>query len=51
MIKKVWYGLQINLQKNVSKLHESLFNEVDYEPTDTVKNISNDIIKTTRYGK
>ncbi len=51
MITKVWYGVPINLQKNVSKLHESLFNEVDYEPTDTVKNISNDIIKTTRYGK
>ena len=43
MITKVWYGVPINLQKNVSKLHESLFNEVDYEPTDTVKNISNDI--------
>lgn len=51
MITKVWYGVPINLQKNVSKLHESLFNEVDYEPTDTVKNISNDIIKTTGYGK
>lgn len=51
MITKVWYGVPINLQKNVSKLHESLFNEVDYAPTDTVKNISNDIIKTTRYGK
>lgn len=51
MITKVWYGVPINLPKNVSKLHESLFNEVDYEPTDTVKNISNDIIKTTGYGK
>lgn len=51
MITKVWYGVPINLQKNVSKLHESLFNEVNYEPTDTVKNISNDIIKTTGYGK
>lgn len=51
MITKVWYGVPINLQKNISKLHESLFNEVDYEPTDTVKNISNDIIKTTGYGK
>lgn len=51
MITKVWYGVPINLQKNVSKLHESLFNEVDYEPTDTAKNISNDIIKTTGYGK
>ena len=51
MITKVWYGVPINLQKNVSKLHESLFNEVDYEPTDTVKNISNDIIKITGYGK
>lgn len=51
MITKVWYGVPINLQENVSKLHASLFDEKNYEPTDTVKSISNNIIKTTGYSK
>lgn len=47
MINGVWYGVPLNLQDNVSKLHTSLFGEENYEPTDTVKSISNDIVKAT----
>jgi len=44
-----WYGVPVNLEKNVSKLHKELFEEEDYSPTETVKSISNQIIKKTGY--
>lgn len=46
----VWYGAPINLQKNVSTLHKDLFGEENYVPTDTVKSISDNIIKVTGYN-
>ena len=42
-----WYGVPINLEKNVKKLHKELFNNSNYEPTEQVKNISSQIINTT----
>ena len=45
----VWYGPPVNLEKNVSELHETLFGEENYEPTSTVKEISNGIIEQTGY--
>lgn len=44
-----WYGVPVNLEKNVSKLHKELFAEEDYQPTETVKSISNQIIRKTGY--
>ena len=44
-----WYGVPVTLKSNVSKLHEDLFNETDYTPSQTVQEISNDIINKTGY--
>ena len=38
-----WYGPPKNLANNVTKLHEQFFNQQCYVPTETVKQISNDI--------
>lgn len=47
MISGVWYGVPENLKESVEKLHKDLFNEENYETTETVKNISNTITKKT----
>ncbi len=39
----IWYGVPRTLERNVVQLHEELFNQPDYEPTETVKKISNQI--------
>ena len=44
-----WYGVPITLEKNVTKLHEDLFNETDYEATEKVKEYSQKIIDKTGY--
>ena len=41
------YVTAVGLEKNVSELHEFLFGEKDYEPSDTVKDISNEVIYMT----
>jgi len=46
---KAWYGIPITLENNVSELHKQLFNEENYIPSDTVKQISQDIINDTGY--
>ncbi len=46
---KVWYGAPVNLENQVKDLHQYLFEEDDYEPSATVKSISDLIIKTTGY--
>ena len=46
-----WYGAPVTLESNVIKLHQEVFNEEEYEPTETVKNISSKIIRTTGYSK
>ena len=44
-----WYGVPVTLEENVSKLHEELFGQTGYIPSDTVKEISNSIINKTGY--
>lgn len=46
-----WYGIPITLENNVMKLHNEVFNENDYQPSETVKTISNKIIEKTGYSK
>ena len=44
-----WYGVPVTLESNVTRLHQEIFEEQDYTPSDTVKNISNSIIQKTGY--
>lgn len=44
-----WYGVPVTLEDNVIKLHEDLFNEKDYKPTEKVKEYSQKIIEKTGY--
>ena len=46
-----WYGIPITLESNVKRLHQEAFNEQNYVPSDTVKDISNQIIEKTGYSK
>ena len=46
-----WYGVPVTLESNVTKLHQEIFGEENYIPTDTVKEISNSIITKTGYNK
>ena len=45
----VWYGAPVNLENQVKLLHEYLFDEEEYEVSETVKEISDDLIKKTGY--
>ncbi len=44
-----WYGVPITLQSNVEQLHKEVFDQKDYVANDTIKDISNQIIKKTNY--
>lgn len=44
-----WYGVPVTLESCVKQLHKEIFEETDYVPSDTVKNISQSIIKKTGY--
>ena len=44
-----WYGVPVTLESNVTRLHQELFEETDYTPTEDVKTISNQIINRTGY--
>lgn len=44
----VWYGVPVNLEKDVSELYSKLFGIENYEPSETVKSISNEIIRRTK---
>jgi len=46
-VNGIWYGPPVNLSKNVTKLHEKIFGQADYEPTERVKSISDAIILKT----
>lgn len=46
-----WYGIPVTLENNVKRLHQEAFDETDYTPSDTVKDISNQIIQKTGYSK
>ena len=45
-----WYGVPVTLESNVKQLHQELFNETEYEPSETVKTISNSIVQRTGYS-
>lgn len=44
-----WYGVPVTLESNVKQLHEELFGQENYDPTDTVKEISERIVNKTGY--
>ena len=44
-----WYGVPVTLEQNVTQLHKEAFGESDYTPSETVKNISSQIVKKTGY--
>ena len=46
-ISGVWYGVPQTLEESVEKLHKDLFDEENYQTTETVRNISNTIINKT----
>ena len=46
-----WYGVPVTLESNVTRLHNEVFGETDYTPSETVKQISNDIIEKTGYSE
>ncbi|MBO5478785.1 MAG: LCP family protein [Clostridia bacterium] len=50
-INGVWYGPPITLESNVKELHEKVYGQTDYEPSEKVKEISNKIVKKTGYSK
>lgn len=45
-----WYGVPITLESNVIELHKNIFNERDYQVSQVVKGISEDIIQKTGYS-
>ena len=45
-----WYGVPVTLESNVKQLHQEAFGEANYEPSSTVKEISNSIINKTGYS-
>lgn len=44
-----WYGVPVTLETNVVQLHKKVFEQEDYVASDTIKEISNKIIKKTGY--
>ena len=44
-----WYGVPVTLEENVTRLHQEVFGETDYTPSETVQSISDSIIKKTGY--
>ncbi len=42
-----WYGPPVTLESNVIKLYDKFFGISDYEPTETVRTISQDIVNLT----
>ncbi len=47
----VWYGPPITLESNVKELHEKVYGQTGYEPSDKVKEISKKIVNKTGYSK
>lgn len=45
-----WYGVPVTLESNVKQLHKDLFADEEYEVSETVKNISGQIISRTGYS-
>lgn len=49
MIHGVWYDAPITLKSNVVELHEKLFGQTDYQPTDNVLMINEEVKMETQY--
>lgn len=47
----VWYGIPVTLESNVTELHQKIFNQSDYTPSETVKDMSSRIVTKTGYTK
>ena len=45
----IYYGVPVTLESNVLQLHQEVFGQEDYVVNDTIKEISNQIIKKTGY--
>lgn len=48
-VGRAWYAVPVTLEANVKKLHEDLFANEEYEVSETVKQISQNIINKTNY--
>ena len=46
-----WYGVPVTLESNVTRLHQEIFNEADYTPSESVKETSRKIIEKTGYSE
>lgn len=44
-----WYGVPVTLESNVLQLHKEVFEQADYVVPNSIKEISNQIIKKTGY--
>ncbi len=44
-----WYGVPVTLESNVEQLHKEVFGQADYTVNDTIKSISDQIVKKTNY--
>ena len=44
-----WYGVPVTLESNVEQLHKEAFEQSDYVVSDSIKEISNRIVKKTGY--
>ena len=42
-----WYGVPCTLESNVVRLHQEVYGDEDYEASDTVKDMSERIIRKT----
>ncbi len=47
----VWYGPPITLESNVRELHQKIYGQENYEPSEKVKQISEKIVNKTGYSK
>lgn len=45
-----WYGVPVTLESNVQELHQEVFGNSDYTPSETVEEISDSIIAETGYS-
>ena len=51
LLNGIWYDAPITLKSNVVQLHEELFGQVDYQPTDNVLMINEEVkMETQFYG-
>lgn len=47
---KNWVDIPCDLEKNVTELHQKLFDDEGYTSSDTVRSLSGEIVRRTGYG-